>query len=151
MPNTNTTRPARMNEPWQGRVQDNGMGPRGYPRGNGRDQVPPPTSNLSAPGSYTANLGDQEEGTQLSGADLLNFVRICLGSLDGHERDQFVNGINSLLSEPSGMDRGMRSGRRTARDRRPIGMDGSVAALNLKSFLSRFPEARGITTNPFGR
>jgi hypothetical protein len=129
---------------------------------------------MSATGAFAATIdqGEEDNRTPIDADLLLHFVEICLAKLDGAERDKFVGALHSALSsgvdqmltppakprpngngKPSGsnttFDRGMRSGNRSgARDRRTPAQDAairsSVAAVNTRSFLQRFPEAKHI-------
>ena len=113
---------------------------------------------------------NNEVATQLDASDLIGFVRLALTKLDGEQREGFLMSLTDLLSEDSptanvpdnnqqSLDRGMRSGRRTARDEGNgyiagrFGQGGSpntkqpaqdraisnqVRSLNAKSFDNRF-------------
>jgi hypothetical protein len=133
------------------------MGVRGSDRRFGRDQMPPPTSNLSStmPGAYGQTI-DQEEESPINGDLSLHFVEICLNRLEGPERDKFVGALHNILSQ--GVDQMLqprggnnnntntRNGnggrdRRQAQDRAL-----AVAAINREhGFFQRFPEARHIS------
>jgi hypothetical protein len=150
-------------------------------RRTSRDQYPspqpPPTTSNTAPGSFTANI-DQEEtnGTPPPDCDLLmHFVEICLNKLSGEERDKFVGALHSLLSggmdqvlapppkapkpNPNGsnttLDRGMVGRRGNASDRRPAqdaAIRNTVATVNRNyGFFQRFPEAKNIKFSANGR
>jgi hypothetical protein len=120
-----------------------------------RDQLPPmlrgardqdPTMPPRG-ASREEQYGDQGGGP-ISGADCIQFVRLCLAKLAGPEREEFLMGLADLLSTEQGAQDGIVAANKGALDRRPNGardrrpgMDSAIRALNTKNFLQRFPYA----------
>jgi hypothetical protein len=102
----------------------------------------------------------------MSGADCIQFVRLCAARLAGPEREEFLMGLADLLNteeasqdgtlelthRPNGNGNGLRnnnqgatdrsrSGNRTGRDRKPGAMDSAIRGMNTANFLKRFPMA----------
>jgi hypothetical protein len=143
--------------------------------------TPPPgamDSALARPQAPRYDRAVDQEPTEISGSDCLQFVKLCMQRLTGSDRDEFCEGLAQLLSTETGAEDGgngtleirhrangvngdrivaanrqaLDKRRNGARDnRRGPAMDGAIRALNSQSFARRFPDAATVKFGGNGR